>query len=88
MRDVSSNRSLRLGTCRDEWDSPAAFRRLMVIHRMGVVVVRRLKFVNGPLAQLLVIPVYRWMTIYVVRESIVDASHVLRNQLKRRSHRW
>ena len=75
-------------TCRDESDSPAAFRRLMVIRLMAVVVVPRPKFVNGPPAQLLVTPVYRWMTISVVRESIVAASHAPRNQLKRRNHRW
>ena len=82
-----SSRSLRLRTCRDGWDSPGAFRRLMVIHRMAVVVVRCRKFGNGPLVQLLVILTYRLMTNSVASRFIAE-SHALRNQLKLRNQRW
>jgi hypothetical protein len=59
------NRNLKLKTCRDEPDSPEAFRRLKVIRQMVVACVRRRKFANGRLVRLVVTPMGRSVTIYV-----------------------
>ena len=84
MRGEWSKRRLRLRTCHDELESPAAFRRLMVIHPMAVVVDQRRKFVNGRLAQLPVTPERQWMTTSVARASIAAANHAPRNLRKHR----
>ena len=86
MRDEWSKRNLRLITCRDESESPAVFRRLMVIHPMAVVVDQCRKFVNGRPARLLVTPERQWMTTFVARASIAVASPAPRNPLNLRKH--
>ena len=87
MRGEWSKRSLRLRTYRDESEPRAAFRRLMVIHPMAVVVGLCRKFVNGRPAQLLVTPACQWMTTCVARASIAAESHARRNLLKLRKRR-
>ena len=81
-----SKRSLRLRTYRDESESPAVFRLPVVIRPTAVVVGPYRKFVNGPLAQLLVTLMCQWMTTSVVRASIAVASHAPPNLLKLRKH--